>query len=297
MTFLAILVALTCLVAFAGAVGRRRFESQIDESVDELLGRAGEGIVPERVVDRIRELPDPVRRYLAYSLGPNPRPVRTMHMRHRGAFRMSAKLPWVRIEGEQYFTVSEPGFVWKGLIHLVPFVWVEACDRLLGGRGSMPVKVCGLAPLANATGREMDQGSRWRWLGEMIWCPLAFVGDRVRWDPIDARSARVTLECDGLPVSAIAEFDEQGKLVCMRGERYREDQGKYVKTPYRAICGSYRSLAGVRMPTAVEVAWELPAGTLAYGRWRIVAVEYDVTKAPHVAKHPSEPHVGLAARA
>ena len=95
----------------------------------------------------------------------------------------------------------------------------------------MLIKVYSLFTLADARSPEIDQGARLRWLAECVWLPYGFVGDGIAWEPIDGRSARATLLGDGLPVSAVVEIDEEGKLTCIRGDRYRDLGGVNSDSP------------------------------------------------------------------
>ena len=112
---------------------------------------------------------------------------------------------------DEYFTVGEPGFAWQATVRLAPLLWIEACDRLIEGRGNMLIKFCSMFTLVNASGRELDQGALLRWLAEAVWFPIGYVGDRIRWESIGFDSARATIVHEGLPVTAIVEIDGEGK--------------------------------------------------------------------------------------
>lgn len=277
MIILIILVLL--VVALVGAlwtVGRTRFHAQVMREVGELFARAGSGIGPEQLAARREGLPEPVRRHLRYALDENTAATRTVRLRHGSLFRRGPNQRWLAIEGEEFFTVGEPGFVWNGTIRLAPLFWIEARDRLIGGRGNMLIKLCSTLTLADSSGPEMDQGALLRWLAEVVWFPIGYVGDRIRWEPIDSRSVRVTLVHEGLPVSTVLEIDHEGKLVRIRGERYREDNGRSVLTPWKGVCSDYRGFGGVRIPASIEVIWELPEGDFSYAKFGVTTVEHDI---------------------
>jgi uncharacterized protein DUF6544 len=141
----------------------------------------------------------------------------------------------------------------------------------------MLVKLCSTLTLADSSDPEIDQGANLRWLAEAAWFPYAFVGDPIQWEPIDARSARVTLLQEDLPVSAVVEVDEEGKLVRLRADRYRDaGGGRAVLTPWTGHYREYRDFDGVRVPSSVEVSWDLEEGEFSYARFRVTALEYNV---------------------
>jgi hypothetical protein len=170
--------------------------------------------------------------------------------------------------------VGEPGFVWNATIHLAPLLWTEARDQLIDGRGSMLVKFCSGFTVINASGSELDQGALLRWLAEVVWFPAGYVGDRIHAKPIDSHSAQVTLVHNGLSVTATLQVDEEGKLTTISGRRYRVDKGRSVLTPWKGVCSRYRAFGEMRIPTSVEVIWELDEGDFSYAKFEVSLVKY-----------------------
>jgi hypothetical protein len=274
------IVAMACLLcgvaAMVALAGRHRFRGRVTADVTTLFSSVGVSIGSEQLNARWGALPDPVRRYLRYAIRDGDSALGTAHLKHDGLFRTTPDQRWFPVEGEQYFTVASPGFVWKATIRPAPFLWIDARDRLVSGRGNMLVKLVSTIPIADAVGAEIDQGSRLRWLAESAWFPYAFVGDQVQWEPIDAHSARARLCCDGLPVSALLEIDDEGKLTQLRADRYRDiGAGKAVLTPWTGRYSDYREFNGFRVPCSVEVSWELEKEPFCYARFRVTAIEYN----------------------
>ena len=275
------IVAFACLLfgvaALVALVGRQRFRGRVTADVTTLLSDAGASVGSDQLNLRWDALPEPVRRYLRYAIREGAPATRTARLRHDGLFRTKPNQRWFRIEGEQYFTVARPGFVWNASIRPAPFLWIEARDHLMAGRGNMLVKLVSTISIADARGAEIDQGASLRWLAECAWFPYAYVGTQVEWEPIDARSVRATLRHDGLPVSAVLEIDDDGKLAQLRAERYRDvGGGKAVRTPWTGRYGDYREFNGFRVPSSVEVTWELEEGPFSYARFRVTGLEYNV---------------------
>ncbi|HTT65915.1 MAG TPA: DUF6544 family protein [Bryobacteraceae bacterium] len=231
----------------------------------------------------VAPLPDPVRRYLRLAVPENAAEIRTVHLRHDGFFRPNPGPRWFPIQGEQSFTLEPPGFVWRARIRMLPLLWIEARDSLASGRGGMRIRFNSIFTITDASGPEIDQGARARWLAEAVWFPQAFAGDRIRWEPIDDRSARATLPDEGLPVSLVVEFDAEGRPARVRGERYRTvEGGKAVLTPWSGTCTDYRDFAGLLVPSRVEAIWDLDAGPFSYARFHVTELRYnsDTTPAP-----------------
>jgi hypothetical protein len=175
------------------------------------------------------------------------------------------------IQGEEYFCATKPEFVWRATIHPVPFLWITARDRLR--HGDMLVKMNSLFTIANASGPEVDQGASLRWLAEAIWFPYGFIADCVHWDAIDDRSACATLIQGEKSVKAIFDFDTNGQLIRIRADRYRDlEKGRFVLTPWIGHCSDYREFSGFRIPTLVDVGWEIQRQRFNYARFKVTGV-------------------------
>jgi hypothetical protein len=247
--------------------------------VARLFATTASSVGPEQMAARWSALPEPVRRYLRYAICPDAPSLGTVRLKHDGFFRTQPSQNWLQIKGEQYFTVGKPGFVWSATVTPLPLLWIEARDRLLAERGNMLVKFYSALTIVDASGAEIDQAAKLRWLAEAVWFPYAFVGDQIDWEPIDERSARATLLGEGLPVSATFEIDDEGKMVRLCGERYRDTgHGNAVLTPWIGRCTDYREWNKFVLPSSVEVLWNLTNGEFSYARFRVTMLEYNIAE-------------------
>jgi hypothetical protein len=277
MKFLLFLVLILVVSAFLVlCIGSWCFQRNVTSDVRS-LSLSSTAVGPGQMQSRWPELPEPVRRYLAFAIRENTPAIRTARLEHEGYFRTSPEQDWLMIEGKQYFTTATPGFVWNARVRPMPLFWISARDRLIEGRGNMLVILLSTFAIADASGPEIDQGSRLRWLAEAAWFPYAFVADEITWEPVDAHSARARLRCDGLPVSAVFEFDEEGRMTLLHAERYRDTaNGKAVLTPWTGHYMEYRDFNGFKVPTSVEVAWDLESRLFTYARFHVTSLNYNI---------------------
>jgi hypothetical protein len=276
--------ALTELSLAAFWMGRTRFNHRVQREVAALLGASTgqpEGVVTE---DMLRDLPAPVRRYLTYTGIVGQPLVQTVHLKQRGAMRLSPQQPWVPLRGEQYYTVQPPGFVWDGALHLGPFPLARARDQYRDGCGNMLITLGALATVADAWGMELDQAALMRYLSEMIWFPAAFLGKNVSFEAIDDNSARVILVDRGRSVSGTLFVDADGRLTNFVGQRYRTVGSSYSLDPWSTPMIEYGELAGLRLPVRGKAVWKLPEGDFDYIDVTITDLEYNV--APTSARPP-----------
>ena len=265
--------------AIAIAAKHHQFRASAAADARAVLGQALEGLGADALKARRAQLPPPIQRHLAYAITPHAPATRTARLRHEGTFRTGPEQRWFPISGEQYFSIAHPGFVWFAGMHVAPLLWIQARDRLVGGRGDMLVKPLSAFAIADASGPEIDQGAALRWLAESVWFPYAFAGDAIEWASIDDHSARASLRHMGLPVNAVFEVDQEGRIAALHAERYRDlGGGRSALTPWSGRYTDYREFDGFRVPSGVEVTWNLPEGPFSYARFHITALEYNVTE-------------------
>jgi hypothetical protein len=200
------------------AAGQHLFHQRSDRLTSELLREApaaGALVTSEEVAP----LPPPVRRWLE-SAGVVGRPrVRTVALEQQGQLRTAPDGPWLPARAHQWFTVDRPGFLWTVDLTMkgVPVV---GRDSYRDGRGRMLIAGAGLVKIVDGRGPKIDQGSLLRYLGEIIWFPSAALAPYLRWEPIDAGSARVIMSYGGATGSAVFTFDQQGRMREMTADRY-----------------------------------------------------------------------------
>jgi hypothetical protein len=256
--------------------GRLAFNRLVRRDVAALLAHPVAGEEQIVTADMLKDLPEPVRRYLTYS-GIVGKPfVRTVHLKQQGQMHLGPDLPWIPLDAEQYYAVQPPGFVWDGTMHLGPLPLARARDMYCDGAGHMLIKAGALIPFVDATGPEMDQASLMRYLSEMIWFPAAFLGANVSFAAVDDRSARVTLTDQGHSVSAMMYFDAEGRLIDFVAQRYRMAEAGYRYETWSAPVTEYGERAGLRLPVRGKAVWKLPEGDLEYIDLTITELAYNV---------------------
>ena len=157
---------------------------------------------------------------------------------------LASGTPWVPVKAEQWYSVRPPGFVWYATLHIGPVPIVRALDMYLTGEGRMLIKAASLVTVADAKGKEFDQGEMVRYLSEMIWFPSAFLEDNVSFEAVDARSARVILTHGGRTASGTLFFDREGRLTEFVARRY---DGTNLET-WSVSIAAYGQFEGLNLP-------------------------------------------------
>jgi hypothetical protein len=271
LTLAPIFLSAPCALLF----GLKRFERLVQRDVEALLARATareEAVVTEEM---LRDLPEPVQRYLHYTGIVGRSLVNTIYLKQKGAMHPSAQGAWIPLEAVEHYTVEPPGFVWSVTLRKGPLPLARGRDMYARGKGSMLIKAGSLFTVVDSRGEEMDQGSMVRYLSEMIWFPTAFLGENVFFEPVDDNSARVTLSHQRRSASATMYFDREGRFKDFVAKRHRTVEGGYDLDTWSTPAYEFGELAGSRLPVRGGAVWKLPEGDLKYADITITDLEYD----------------------
>jgi hypothetical protein len=227
----------------------------------------------------LADLPPPVQRYFEQVLQDGQPIIAGVRLAHRGSFNMSEGEPrWAPFTSQQLVTTRRPGFDWHGRINAFMGLDVRVHDAYIAGSGELTAKLAGTLTLSELRGTPaMAQGELMRWLAEACWYPTALLPSQgVRWQAVDAQSARASLDDAGQQVELLFHFGSDGLIDTIRADaRPRTQGGQVTMSPWRVRVWGYEDRSGVRVPAEGEAAWELPSGELPYWRGRLGALHFE----------------------
>lgn len=272
---IAAVVVLVLLLAFS-AFQQQRFRGEARSLAADLLFATRPTTPPATIGEAdLQRLPVSVQRWLRYSGVIGRKPISSVRLRQRGTLRSGPAESWMPFVAEEYLSARDPAFVWFAVARPLPVAPVLAMDVLREGRGRMRVKPMGVFHGGDFTGTEMTQGALLRWLNELMWFPTSALDPAIQWKAVDGMTAEATLTAGDRKVSALFRFDREGRLIDMAAERYREQNGRFVLTPWSTPVTAYGERAGLRVPVAGEGVWHLPTGDFTYIRLTVTDIGYD----------------------
>jgi hypothetical protein len=220
------------------------------------------------------DLPEPAARYFRRVLREGQPIVRSAIATQEAEFFLNGA--WRPLRATQQFVTSPPGFVWDARIGMAPLVSAFVRDSYVGGTGSMIASALGVYPIVNQTATpELNAGALQRFLGEAIWVPTALLPSAtVTWTAHSERSAMVTLRDGATTVALVFEFNADGFVTTIQGDRFKENNGAYTLQPWRIQCDEYRDRDGMVIPLHCEVAWITDGRPEPYWRGRITSITY-----------------------
>jgi hypothetical protein len=203
--------------------------------------------------------------------------IRTAHLKQRGEMSTQPDGKWMPVNAEQYFRVAQPGFLWIADVKAAPFVHLAGRDKYENGRGHMLIKALSLFPVADARGKEIDQGTMLRYLAETVWFPTAALSPYIRWEEVNATRAKASMQYGGVTASGIFSFSPEGDVLSFEAQRYYDrKEGATLETWLITMEPSgYREFQGIRIPAKSAVTWKLKAGDFTWFRLEITDVVYN----------------------
>ena len=230
--------------------------------------------------DDLLRLPASVQRYLAYTGVIGQSWIKTVHIQYVGKFRTGADKAWMPITANQVYTTNPPSFLWKAQFKMAGLPLLFGNDTYKSGHSHMRGKLLGLFTVVEGQGDEVDQGTMLRYLQEMTWFPIAYLGDNIIWQAVDEHAADVTLRDHGKTVTGRMFFDDKGRLLSFVAQRYGEFDGTYSLNTWATPTTEYGEMAGLKLPMRGQGVWQLERGDFAYIDVQVKSIEYNVPIAP-----------------
>lgn len=223
-------------------------------------------------------LPAPVQRYFRLALTDGQPMIAGARLRHQGTFDMgNTSSQWKRFTSDQEVVTQRRGFDWNARVAVMPGVSVRVHDAYIAGEGILHAAVFGLFGVVDMRGTpEIAQGELMRFVAESAWYPTALLPSQgVRWEEVDAQSARATLTDGAISVTMAFTFNDRGLIESIRAESRGRAVGKEtIPTPWQGRFWNYQRRDGMTVPFEGEVAWLLPEGAKPYWRGRIEDLAY-----------------------
>lgn len=271
-------VNLLLLGAAIVAYGHWNFEKSFAHDVKQLLEATP---AEKRAVvrkDMLQNLPPPVQRWLLNSGIVGREMIYSVHLKQKGYMRTSPEQQkWIETRAEQYFTIDAPAFLWKVEMHLMPLVPVSGQDKFVDGKGRMQIKLFSLIPFVDQADEKIDQGALQRYLAEICWFPSAALSPYIRWEAVDASSARASMTYKGVTGTVTFYFNEQGDMVRCIADRYKGGGKGATLEKWVVDAKSFATLNGIRIPVKSEATWKLKEGDFTWYKLEITAIAYNTT--------------------
>ncbi|KAA5539955.1 DUF6544 family protein [Adhaeribacter rhizoryzae] len=279
------LIMLTGIVL---AYGSWNFKAMVTRE----LARFNAPLITEREIitpKRLSDLPPVVQQWLHHAQVIGKENIQTVHLQQSGEMRISPEGKWMPVIANEYFTVAKPGFIWVADVKAAPFLHLAGRDKYENGRGHMLIKLLSVYPVADAKGKETDQGTLLRYLGEMVWFPTAALSNYIRWEQLSENAARATMSYGGVTAAGIFRFNKAGDVISFEAKRYYDrKEGPTLENWLVTVDPhSCREFNGIRVPTKSDVTWKLKTGDFTWFKLEVTDVVFNKAINPSGTLQPT----------
>jgi hypothetical protein len=228
--------------------------------------------------EMLNNLPPIVAKWLTHSGVVGKEKINTVRLKQTGELKTTPNGKWMPFTATQYFTVNEPAFVWTTDVNMMPLITLTGRDKFEKGHGEMAIKLLSLYKVAYGHDNEkINSATMLRYLAETSWFPTAALSEYIQWEAIDSLSAKATLTDNGLKVSGIFKFTEQGDMVGFTADRYYGTADNAVQEKWVVETEDWKVFSGIRIPYKSTVSWKLKTGDFNWAKMEVTDLEFNKT--------------------
>lgn len=259
-----------CLAALGGAVAISAHLTERDITAFETRVATLARTQPAPAWDPapLSALPEPVQRYFSFTFPQEAPPYNAVHLSALGQFRRPQTEGFNPTTARQVIAAGVPALMFSATTPVLPGVWARAYDFFAEGQMEMKAKI--LSTLTVVDEKEsptLNEISLRRWLLESALYPAALLpGGPVRWEAIDAQSARAIVRWGGMQASLVAHFAPDGSMTHMQSEADGDLNTPYHGSGEHVARSDYQRVGGQMIPMAFTIS--RMAGGQLYPFWR-----------------------------
>jgi len=224
----------------------------------------------------IAALPPPVQRYLRFSGAVGKRPVAGFRARFFGVFKTQRDAAWLPVNVEQYDRINDPARIFYITGARKNWLTVEGRDRYVNGQAAMRIRLFSFFDLVDMKKKALDTSALVAFLNDLVLCPTALAGPKVRWEAVDSLSARATISDLGMTVSGVFHFNDKGEIVDFASHnRYAAVGDRVVRDAWNTPFSAYRMIDGFMVPAHGEAYHDYDGKKFCYAKFELQDIEYN----------------------
>lgn len=226
----------------------------------------------------MEHLPAIVRKYLKVTGFAGGDKIRNFRLTWDGALRSDAKSPWMSatMHQENFFHNYSRDFYLTAVMKGLPVsVWHSYHQQA----ATMQVKIISLFSVVDLQGENLTTTETVTLFNDMcLMAPGALIDKRIRWKELNPLRVEATLTNGAYQVKAELVFNEKGELVDFISDdrSYLTPENILRRERWSTPISDYRDFSGKRLASRGEAIWHLKEGAYAYGKFRLVGIEYNV---------------------
>jgi hypothetical protein len=222
----------------------------------------------------IRELPEPVKKYLRFTGSIGKAKVNNFKIEFTGKIRKNEQSEWMPFTSEQYNFMHTPTrlFFMKAVMKGLP---VAGYHCFKNGDAFMDIRLFSLLKVQYQEGVEMDVSETVTFFNDMCClAPPSLIDKRIKWLDIESNKVKASFTNNNITVFAWLHFNDTGELInFISDDRYSADAGKQY--PWATPLKDYQEINGYKLMGNAETIYSYPDRDLCYGTFKLIRIEYN----------------------
>ena len=222
----------------------------------------------------IRQLPEPVKRYLRYTGSIGKPKVNCFKVEFTGKIRKNEQSEWMPFASEQYNFMETPTrlFFMKAKMKGLP---VDGYHCFKDGVAFMDIRLFSLFKVQYMDGEEMSLSETVTFFNDMCClAPPTLIDKRIKWLEVETNKVKASFTNNNITVFAWLYFNDKGELTnFISDDRYSADAGKQL--PWATPLSDYQEINGYKLFQNAEVIYSYPDRDLCYGTFKLITVKYN----------------------
>jgi hypothetical protein len=197
-----------------------------------------------------RHLPEPVQRYLGYSIAPGTSLASAVRLRMRGSIRLAG---WRAFQADEVIA-RDRGMIWRAATRLFGMP-IRGSDRLVDGVGAMRWRLLGFIPLTRASDVDVTRSAAGRLAAESIWLPSMFCDPHIEWANGQSSSVHAKRSLAGQETDVALTLN-QGCIQSVALRRWgNPGDGTFRYENFGAIVEREATFGGYTIPVRIRAGW------------------------------------------
>jgi len=226
----------------------------------------------------VKDLPEQIKKYLSvcgYMNTVVPNNANVFYSETQ--IKLSPEKKWDKLHTTQFNSVNPIARIAYMRFSSMP---VQGRDIYKNGYGEMKGKLFNLFRIIFDNSKETAQSALITTFCEFLFIPGYILSANVEWESLTENSVRATLTDNGIVVSGIFYFDDDGLFRHFEtNDRYYSiGKNTYKKIKFSAFVDTYKNQGNLTIAEKIRVVWHLPEGDYEYFKGVVDKIEFNVSE-------------------
>lgn len=265
-----VIIAIVAILSWGSIHFEKNYRNDISEN------KIPTNSLPKELVREsdLKDLPEPVQRYLRYVGVVNKPKVKNFKVIFEGQMRDKGK-EYFPFTTEQYNFFDEPTRLFFMKAKMFGLT-VPGYHKYSKGKATMDVRLFGLFSIVKLSGEVMNKAETVTLFNDMcLLAPATLIDKRIQWEAINDTSTKAIFNNRNISISATLFFNSQGQLIDFLSED-RTAISDMKQYPFSTPVSEYKNINGFNIMSHGEAIWHYPDGKFTYGKFTLNNLEYNI---------------------